>query len=76
MGKKSFNTVEGLQREIMKRANKALKNEVKDYVEDKMKSHVSKMFMQPIPLLNMNVVKPMADYWMIQISEMLYMVAF
>lgn len=40
MGKKSFNTVEGLQREIMKRANKALKNEVKDYVEDKMKSHV------------------------------------
>lgn len=35
MGKKSFNTVEGLQREIMKRANKALKNEVKDYVEDK-----------------------------------------
>ena len=30
MGKKSFNTVEGLQREIMKRANKALKNEVKD----------------------------------------------
>ena len=40
MGKKSFNTVEGLQREIMKRANKALKNEVKDYVEDLSLIHI------------------------------------
>lgn len=76
MGKKSFNTVEGLQREIMKRANKALKNEVKDYVKDKMKSHVEQDVYATYSLLNMNVVKPMADYWMIQISEMLYMVAF
>lgn len=42
MAQKSFSTVDQLQREIMRRANKALKNEVKDYVEDKMKSHVEK----------------------------------
>ena len=42
MAKKSFSTVDKLQREIMRRANEALKNEVKDYVEDKMKSHVEK----------------------------------
>ena len=42
MAQKSFSTVNQLQREIMRRANEALKNEVKDYVEDKMKSHVEK----------------------------------
>lgn len=40
MAKVSCSTVRGLQTAITKRVNKALANEVADYVEDKLKQHV------------------------------------
>ena len=42
MGSKSFYKLNGLQREIMRRANKALENEIKDYVVDELKSRIQK----------------------------------
>lgn len=42
MAKKSFNNLNGLQTEIVRRANKALNNEVKDYVVNKLKSNIQK----------------------------------
>lgn len=42
MAKKSFTTTGELQKEIVHRAKKALKNEVKDYVVDKLKLNIQK----------------------------------
>ena len=42
MAKFTATTVSALQKEIMRRAKKAMKNEVADYVEDKLKQHVQK----------------------------------
>lgn len=42
MGSKSFYKLNGLQTEIMRRANKALNNEIKDYVVDELKSRIQK----------------------------------
>lgn len=42
MANKSFTSINQLQKEIVHRAKKALNNEVKDYVVDKLKSNVQK----------------------------------
>lgn len=42
MAKKSFDDLSKLEKEIVRRANKALKNEVKDYVVDELKSRIKK----------------------------------
>ena len=42
MAKKSFDSLGKLEKEIVRRANKALNNEVKDYVVDELKSRIKK----------------------------------
>lgn len=57
MAKKSFMKVNGLSDEIIHRAKKALNNEVKDYVVDRLKRAFEKKSTTRTPLLNTNVVK-------------------
>lgn len=40
MAKKTFSTVDGLKREVNKRINSALREEIGDYVESKLKEHI------------------------------------